>query len=45
MPANSGDVTARVLNHVEAVKLAAADITTTAISSVNAGVSKVIGAR
>lgn len=45
MAANSGDVTARVLNHVEAVQLAAADITTTAIGSVNAGVSKIIGAR
>lgn len=45
MAANSGDVSARVLTRVEAVKMAASDITTTAIGSVNTGVSKISGTR
>lgn len=45
LAANGGDVTARVLNHVKAVKLTTKDITSTAIGSVNASVTKVVGSR
>lgn len=45
MAANGGDVSARILTHVEGALLDARDATATALGAVNVGITRVIGER